>query len=372
MSIRESLSRLKGKVKKKLHIASRDPTPTPSSANRSSLSIAAPPAPAVAPAAGQDESNTDIAPENNTRPSALAPKIGDSPGNGGPASPVIQPHTGSNDGNPTPPHTVDASNCPPSGVVNPSLPVNTTSNAPAAADEDNPVPKIRADNKASKTGLVWTGAKVLLRVVNASADAFPPLKSAVTGLKECIDIYEGVSEGRMNYGKTMEEITQLLEELRGYLLEQGAMEMTHSVKRVCCELESEVENLKSKTEGPILDQWLKAVDAPGELSECHDRIQRLLQRLILNANVNIIKKVDRQDMERALRDMLPALASTYDSGASDEIRRGGCAPGTREPQIKLLMEWARAPQTGKVYWMNGMAGTGKTTIAYSFCTKLDG
>ncbi len=34
------------------------------------------------------------------------------------------------------------------------------------------------------------------------------------------------------------------------------------------------------------------------------------------------------------------------------------------------MEWARDRQKPRLYWMNGMAGTGKTTIAYSFCEQL--
>jgi len=34
------------------------------------------------------------------------------------------------------------------------------------------------------------------------------------------------------------------------------------------------------------------------------------------------------------------------------------------------MEWATDPHKPRLYWMNGMAGTGKTTIAYSFCEQL--
>ena len=36
-----------------------------------------------------------------------------------------------------------------------------------------------------------------------------------------------------------------------------------------------------------------------------------------------------------------------------------------------LKDWVRNPEGAKVYWMNGMAGTGKTTIGYSFCQWLD-
>ncbi|CAE6515427.1 unnamed protein product [Rhizoctonia solani] len=377
MHIRKLLSRLKGKLKKGLGIGSRDITPASSSANRSSVSVAASPGPSAAPVAGQDTSFPVAAHGANDRPAGSRPNIDDNSPDGDAASPGTRLHTESNDGNPISPHTVDTSASPPLGAVTSLLPVDTTSNDPAGVHDDNPPAEdsiTATDKQPSKAGLVWTGAKVLLRVVNASADAFPPLKSAVSGLKEIIDIYEGVSKGRADYGKTLHEVNGLLEELEGYLQEQGAMEMTGSVKRVCCELESEVDNLKAKATGPVVEQWLKAVDAPGEISACHSRIQKLLQRLTLNATVNIMKQIDKQDMasdvERQLKDMSPALAAIYDSAASDEIGRRACTPGTREPQIKQLLDWARTPQTSKLYWMNGMAGTGKTTIAYSVCTEL--
>jgi hypothetical protein len=46
-------------------------------------------------------------------------------------------------------------------------------------------------------------------------------------------------------------------------------------------------------------------------------------------------------------------------------------PGTREETLKILMDWASFdPDQFGVYWLTGMAGTGKTTIAKSFCTML--
>ncbi|KAH7334540.1 hypothetical protein B0J17DRAFT_527672, partial [Rhizoctonia solani] len=48
-----------------------------------------------------------------------------------------------------------------------------------------------------------------------------------------------------------------------------------------------------------------------------------------------------------------------------------CTPGTREPEINLPLEWAHDPEAGRTCWINGMAGTGKTTIAYSVCSRLD-
>ncbi|KAJ7862844.1 hypothetical protein B0H13DRAFT_1638462, partial [Mycena leptocephala] len=48
-----------------------------------------------------------------------------------------------------------------------------------------------------------------------------------------------------------------------------------------------------------------------------------------------------------------------------------CMPGTRVQILGELVAWASRDETPKVYWMVGMAGTGKSTIAQTFCEILD-
>ena len=43
-----------------------------------------------------------------------------------------------------------------------------------------------------------------------------------------------------------------------------------------------------------------------------------------------------------------------------------CLPGTRESVLQNIMIWARNPLGNNVFWLNGLAGTGKSTIAQSF------
>jgi WD40 repeat protein len=52
------------------------------------------------------------------------------------------------------------------------------------------------------------------------------------------------------------------------------------------------------------------------------------------------------------------------------LRRNGCTPNTRVAVLKKLGGWAYDEQSEKIYWLNGMAGTGKTTITYSLCDQL--
>ena len=53
------------------------------------------------------------------------------------------------------------------------------------------------------------------------------------------------------------------------------------------------------------------------------------------------------------------------------INRRGCTAETREKILEDLKDWVVDPKGAKVYWMNGMAGTGKTTILYSLCEWLE-
>jgi nucleoside-triphosphatase THEP1 len=68
--------------------------------------------------------------------------------------------------------------------------------------------------------------------------------------------------------------------------------------------------------------------------------------------------------------MSPVQSARYNSKYSTNIGRRGCTAETREKIIQDLKDWAGKNGGAKVYWMNGMAGTGKTTIGYSLCEWL--
>jgi Adenylylsulfate kinase and related kinases len=53
------------------------------------------------------------------------------------------------------------------------------------------------------------------------------------------------------------------------------------------------------------------------------------------------------------------------------VLRHGCTEGTREAILAKLMAWATEVTSPKIYWLTGMAGTGKTTIAHTFSEILN-
>ncbi|CAE6485903.1 unnamed protein product [Rhizoctonia solani] len=54
----------------------------------------------------------------------------------------------------------------------------------------------------------------------------------------------------------------------------------------------------------------------------------------------------------------------------NEGRPSDCALNTQINALRQILSWTSGPSSSSVYWIAGMAGTGKTTIAYTLCTKL--
>jgi hypothetical protein len=65
----------------------------------------------------------------------------------------------------------------------------------------------------------------------------------------------------------------------------------------------------------------------------------------------------------------------YDSVTRTEGRgfsRRSCIPGTRTEVLQEILTWAKdtSAECAPIFWLNGLAGTGKTTIAYTVCQTL--
>jgi hypothetical protein len=64
--------------------------------------------------------------------------------------------------------------------------------------------------------------------------------------------------------------------------------------------------------------------------------------------------------------LVPVDSARYDS----RYAAPGCLEGTRISVLSRLREWVRSPSAFSVFWLSGTAGTGKTTIAKTFCDEI--
>jgi hypothetical protein len=75
-----------------------------------------------------------------------------------------------------------------------------------------------------------------------------------------------------------------------------------------------------------------------------------------------------------LDSLRPITSAAWNATGADDAHRlpiSTCTPGTRVSLLEDLMAWATASDSSCVFWLNGLAGTGKSTIARTLCERLD-
>jgi hypothetical protein len=74
--------------------------------------------------------------------------------------------------------------------------------------------------------------------------------------------------------------------------------------------------------------------------------------------------------QNPLFDKLSHVAKAPYDASTPALRRA-CTENTRTAVLEAIVDWAFDPTMANIYWMNGMAGTGKTTITYSLSVALE-
>ncbi|KAF4345187.1 vegetative incompatibility het-e-1 [Fusarium beomiforme] len=109
---------------------------------------------------------------------------------------------------------------------------------------------------------------------------------------------------------------------------------------------------------------VRALKWPFESKDVEGAIQSLERcRGNISLALNIDQTVILQNVDdRTTLHQLPiAHGASFDSKA--EEHHPTCLPDTREELLKEIDRWIDGPKSKSIFWLNGMAGTGKSTIA---------
>ncbi|QRV78278.1 L-sorbose 1-dehydrogenase [Ceratobasidium sp. AG-Ba] len=217
----------------------------------------------------------------------------------------------------------------------------------------------------------WDELYLLSRLLSKFSSPLGPLKQAIDGILDCIDIIEGTAESSLEYQALKVELNALFQDLCGYFGGSTPPMMTPCIVNLSQEIEKEIKFIQEKESRGRIDRYMQSRPDIDELMKCYRRIQGHLGRLMLNVNLNIWKVLDEQITENRLKHLPNSAAAKYRSTESSSLGRDPCLPNTRLSVLNDLYNWAENNGGRKIYWLNGMAGTGKTTIAFSFCQHLE-
>ncbi|CAE6410745.1 unnamed protein product [Rhizoctonia solani] len=269
-------------------------------------------------------------------------------------------------------------------------------------------------------GETSTGKGLKIRatgIVESAADAlkiglFQDIFGILQGFADMYMLEGTVKKGYDALRQWLEALLKVLDENTNAVTSPA---LTLKIQEARDFIEKELNSIGNKQSGKRHGRFLIANEEEERFLDCYRRIQEHVVCLSLNtslltsASINKIEeeqtrnhlstilRIDKIEEEQSKNHLSTTLriskieeeqskdhissqfsrlpfssSACYNSKEGEELKRRECTPGTRVNVLANIIIWAdSANNGGGVYWINGMAGTGKTTIAYSLCKALD-
>jgi DNA polymerase III delta prime subunit len=132
-----------------------------------------------------------------------------------------------------------------------------------------------------------------------------------------------------------------------------------SFERNCMTLADQVE-----IEASTCDRMLREKDSM-VMTQSYECLRKVLQELQQIHRVH--DSIDRIERKIDLSKLEFVEGATFD--AYGQVHTA-CHQGTRQELLKYIQDWARRPDSKSIFWLQGMAGTGKSTIAWTIADWL--
>ncbi|QRW06799.1 Vegetative incompatibility protein HET-E-1 [Ceratobasidium sp. AG-Ba] len=265
---------------------------------------------------------------------------------------------------------------PPNATISPAaLPADTSAQTPPPTNIENVTTTQAALNTSGTAEDIkykdWTGLKLFVRVLSKTPDVSGPLKHAADVLVSFIGTFEAVAENDTEWQELRSRLDTLFADICKYIGTSPFPTMTNSIANLQQSIKKETEFIEQVQKRSDMHRYLTAEQSAEDVLKCYRRIEDLFRRLMLNANMETWKTVEDLATYTYLKSLPNSEAAYYRSADSGKLNRNGCTENTRVDVLRDLHDWAGGASPEKIYWLNGMAGTGKTTIAYSLCKRLE-
>ncbi|KAG8697652.1 hypothetical protein FRC09_007728 [Ceratobasidium sp. 395] len=238
---------------------------------------------------------------------------------------------------------------------------------------------------SSRSDAIWASLGVALRSLKGCSRQCPPLADIVTALVDSVELVSGADKLRQDYIALALDLTVTVESLQRHLDNSNSTEVSKCVHNTLSVIRNQIDYINKRQQRHVLGRYTGTGQDEDDIIECYRRVESHLRRLQVSRDGydirRILKKIDGhylehvKEHERAnsvyLDRLSPSMYARYNSSASSVVRRRRCTPNTRAVIREGIHDWANTVGGPKIYWLNGMAGTGKTTIIYSICEELD-
>ncbi|KAJ7832894.1 hypothetical protein B0H14DRAFT_1171958 [Mycena olivaceomarginata] len=204
---------------------------------------------------------------------------------------------------------------------------------------------------------------------DASA-VFPPLQAAASALIRVIDQIEEIADTRHELERMAQRITSLATLLRQYAGRTNDEDIQNRLNGMTGAILQQTRRIEEQLAPRVQNLITNSLDILEHMRAVSYLITIFEMDTALNteAKASDIKNVVSQLHDSyVLEKLCPVAGSSYDDiGGSVE-----CMPGTRVGVLTELAAWATDPDSPAIYFLTGMAGAGKSAIAYSFAKLFE-
>ncbi|CAE7087380.1 unnamed protein product [Rhizoctonia solani] len=241
-----------------------------------------------------------------------------------------------------------------------------------AATRKSPQTQVMPEPNFSNPEQVWVGLGRALRVLSdATKINLPALGEVLGEVIKDLDDLRSAEKNQRNYLELATELETAIQSLNRCLPNVAVKGSSECAKNIIREIQGQVGYIKQQRDRARLGRFVRAAEDADELMECRRRVGALFTQLHIDVSMSLWSVTHEALANSRLEAMKPAKEARYDSAQSQDVKRRACTENTRVNVLTDTWTWIRQPSGAKIYWMNGMAGTGKTTIAYTICAQLE-
>ncbi|KAJ6583538.1 WD40-repeat-containing domain protein [Mycena vulgaris] len=265
----------------------------------------------------------------------------------------------------------------PAVPITTALPDNSMSNV-VNPDEDStglqaqdPFTTVKRNAKTA-----WNGFKLVAKNVEPFLEG-TPFKIPIAVLNKIIESAEAVIENKESMAKLLLPIGQRLKIMGEELSRnQRPRDIDPTLKRFTETLKSVAEQLDEMENQGLIRRTLDSAQHPKEIADIFRQVDEATKNFLLELNLANFRQTnsiqDNTEITRLSDGLEPVGAARYAKLLRDPPVKP-CVGDTRKEVIDNIISWCKDPsQDRPVYWLSGMAGTGKSTIAYTICRYLEG
>ncbi|KAF5330214.1 hypothetical protein D9611_010559 [Ephemerocybe angulata] len=244
----------------------------------------------------------------------------------------------------------------------------------------------------------YEGVKTTLRAIERAADVFTPLKSTAAALLVICDTIDAYGKNREEFERLLKRVDVISSIMASWPKDasQGAEDRFSGLSRTLVDMQKlltkKIDEDRSKLERAMLTaqdgqevlKITREIELAMEIAlfEATATNERRTLQVVdgigwIKDRICIIEETAgaQRNIEAAVEflwktELLNKLGNVNIGEYNNPKRGSECVPGTRLSLLSMLLAWAEDQLSPHLFWLNGLAGTGKTAVAKTLCSKL--